>query len=118
MTCGPLTRISPSDAEVAASCGESRTVVPGSGQPTTPGTGRSSRRGWARPEEAGRPRRSRSAGRSQRGRPGLLLPGSLLLPELLDHLLLRGAGDGLVLGELHRELALPLRRGAEVRRVP
>src|SRR3954447_22536797 len=47
----------------------------------------------------------------------LLLPRRLLLAELLDHLLLRRARDGLVLGELHRELALALRRGPEVRRV-
>src|SRR3954453_18423740 len=47
----------------------------------------------------------------------LLLPRRLLLAELLDHLLLRRARDRQVLGELHRELALALRRGAEVRRV-
>src|SRR3954464_5488156 len=47
----------------------------------------------------------------------LLLPRRLLLAELLDHLLLRRARDGLVLGELHRELTLALRRGPEVRRV-
>src|SRR5882762_5622864 len=50
--------------------------------------------------------------------PRLLLRGRLLLAELLDHLLLRRAGHRLVLGELHRVLALALRRRAEIRRVP
>src|SRR5207237_7213340 len=48
---------------------------------------------------------------------GLLLRRRLLLAELLDHLLLRRPGDRLVLGELHRVLALALRRRAEIRRV-
>src|ERR1700694_4497446 len=51
------------------------------------------------------------------GQDALFLRRRLLLAELLDHLLLRRAGHRLVLGELHRELALALRRRAEVRRV-
>src|SRR5437762_12382747 len=50
--------------------------------------------------------------------PRLLLRRRLLLAELLDHLLLRRPRDRLVLGELHRVLALALRRRAEIRRVP
>src|SRR5438874_3121727 len=59
-----------------------------------------------------RPARTRATERA------LLLRRRLLLAELLDHLLLRRPRHRLVLGELHGELALPLRRRPEVRRVP
>src|SRR5438477_10479064 len=48
----------------------------------------------------------------------LLLCRDLFLAELLDHLLLRRAGNRLVLGEFHGEFTLALRRRAQIGGVP